>query len=104
MVSQSIPLVLLRNPNGKQWWLEGQESLEFCVFDDHLREVIANTYGQLALIDHSLGRILIELETQGLADNIASVEEVAAATGVSDIDRVERKNSVTPCRASSRER
>lgn len=37
--------------------------------DDHLREVIANTYGQIALIDHSVGRILTALEEQGLADN-----------------------------------
>ncbi|MEP4558224.1 sulfatase-like hydrolase/transferase [Cobetia amphilecti] len=39
------------------------------VSDEHLREIIANTYGQIALIDHSVGRIMIELEQQGLADN-----------------------------------
>ncbi|WP_282159427.1 sulfatase-like hydrolase/transferase [Shimia thalassica] len=37
--------------------------------DEQLREVIANTYGQLSLIDHSVGRIIAELETQGLANN-----------------------------------
>lgn len=37
--------------------------------DEHLREVIANTYGQIALIDHSVGRILTALESSGLADN-----------------------------------
>lgn len=39
------------------------------VSDDHLREITANTYGQIALIDHCVGRILTALEHQGLADN-----------------------------------
>jgi arylsulfatase A-like enzyme len=39
------------------------------VSDEHLREIIANTYGQISLIDHSVGRILSALETAGLADN-----------------------------------
>ncbi|WP_299297173.1 sulfatase-like hydrolase/transferase [uncultured Tateyamaria sp.] len=37
--------------------------------DDQLREIIANTYGQIALIDHNVGRILDALETAGLAEN-----------------------------------
>lgn len=37
--------------------------------DEQLREIIANTYGQIALIDHNVGRILIALEEAGLADN-----------------------------------
>lgn len=37
--------------------------------DDQLREIIANTYGQIALIDHNVGRILIALEEAGLDDN-----------------------------------
>lgn len=37
--------------------------------DDQLREIIANTYGQIALIDHNVGRILIALEEAGLAEN-----------------------------------
>ena len=37
--------------------------------DEQLREIIANTYGRIALIDHSLGRILIALEQAGLAEN-----------------------------------
>lgn len=37
--------------------------------DDQLREIIANTYGQIALIDHNVGRILIALEDAGLAEN-----------------------------------
>lgn len=37
--------------------------------DGQLREIIANTYGQIALIDHNVGRLLIELQTSGLAGN-----------------------------------
>ena len=37
--------------------------------DDQLREIIANTYGQIALIDHNVGRILIALDEAGLADD-----------------------------------
>lgn len=37
--------------------------------DAQLREIIANTYGQIALIDHNVGRILQTLEDRGLADN-----------------------------------
>ena len=35
--------------------------------DEQLREIIANTYGQIALIDHNVGRILIALEERDLA-------------------------------------
>lgn len=41
--------------------------------DAQLREIIANTYGQIALIDHQVGRILIALEEAGLADNTVVV-------------------------------
>ena len=37
--------------------------------DRQLRELIANYYGMIALIDHNVGRILIELQSLGLADN-----------------------------------
>nr|MDJ0640401.1 sulfatase-like hydrolase/transferase [Paracoccaceae bacterium] len=37
--------------------------------DDQLREIIANTYGQIALIDHNVGRILIALDEAGLSEN-----------------------------------
>lgn len=37
--------------------------------DDQLREIIANTYGQIALIDHNIGRILAALEEAGLDEN-----------------------------------
>ena len=37
--------------------------------DDQLREIIANTYGQIALIDHQVGRLMNCLVEKGLADN-----------------------------------
>ena len=37
--------------------------------DAHLREIIANTYGMLSLIDHNVGRIFAELHRLGIADN-----------------------------------
>jgi arylsulfatase A-like enzyme len=37
--------------------------------DEQLREIIANTYGQIALIDHNVGRLLIALDDAGLAEN-----------------------------------
>ena len=36
--------------------------------DRRLREIIANTFGQVALIDHNVGRILIALEEAGLSE------------------------------------
>ncbi len=37
--------------------------------DDQLREIIANTYGQISLIDHNVGRLLIALEEAELSEN-----------------------------------
>lgn len=37
--------------------------------DEQLREIIANTYGQIALIDHNVGRLMAALEENGLAEN-----------------------------------
>ncbi len=37
--------------------------------DAQLREIIANTYGQIALIDHNVGRVLIALAEAGLEGN-----------------------------------
>ena len=37
--------------------------------DAQLREIIANTYGQIALIDHQVGRLTIALEEAGLAED-----------------------------------
>jgi arylsulfatase A-like enzyme len=36
--------------------------------DDQLREIIANTYGQISLIDHNVGRLLIALDEAGLSE------------------------------------
>ena len=41
--------------------------------DGQLREIIANTYGQIALIDHNVGRILVALEEADLARNTVVV-------------------------------
>jgi arylsulfatase A-like enzyme len=37
--------------------------------EQQLREIIANTYGQLALIDHQVGRLMITLNELGLREN-----------------------------------
>ena len=37
--------------------------------DEQLRALIANYYGMIALVDHNVGRILIELHRLGLAEN-----------------------------------
>ena len=37
--------------------------------DEQLREIIANTYSQIALIDHQVGRLMNCLDELGLADN-----------------------------------
>lgn len=37
--------------------------------DAQLREIIANTYGQIALIDHNVGRLLIALDEAGLSED-----------------------------------
>jgi len=37
--------------------------------DRQLRELIANYYGMIALIDHNVGRILAALDSYGLADD-----------------------------------
>lgn len=37
--------------------------------DQQLREIIANTYGQIALIDHQVGRLMIALDELGLREN-----------------------------------
>ena len=37
--------------------------------DDQLREVIANYYGMISLVDHNVGRIMAELDRLGLAEN-----------------------------------
>lgn len=73
-----------RNFEGRPWWHEAAVSSDISgpgsdirksysrlaeMSDAHLREVIANTYGQVAFIDHSVGRLLIALDELGIADN-----------------------------------
>jgi arylsulfatase A-like enzyme len=79
-----LPPHRTRNFEGRPWWHKAATESEIPsehreirekysrlpqLSDEHLREVIANTYGQIALIDHSVGRIVAALEEAGLADN-----------------------------------
>ena len=41
--------------------------------DAQLRELIANYYGMISLVDHSVGRVLAALQDEGLADNTVVV-------------------------------
>ncbi len=63
--------VLTAEPTGDKKGVEIRKSYSRIIeqSDDQLREIIANTYGQIALIDHNVGRILIALEEAGLAKN-----------------------------------
>lgn len=81
-----LPKHRTRNFAGRPWWHEASVENEpqgsaFNVeirksysriepqTDDQLREIIANTYGQISLIDHSVGRLLTALAETGLAEN-----------------------------------
>lgn len=81
-----LPKVRERKFEGKPWWHEAVLTAEPTgsaksaevrkaysripeQSDEQLREIIANTYGQLALIDHNVGRILAALTAAGLDDN-----------------------------------
>ena len=81
-----LPEDRVRNFEGKPWWHEAVLTAEPTgdkkgaeirkaysrippQTDEQLREIIANTYGQIALIDHNVGRILIALQEAGLAEN-----------------------------------
>lgn len=80
-----LPTHRTRNFEGKPWWhraaLENEPGdPKFADIrkaysrippqtDEQLREIIANTYGQLAYIDHEVGRILIALQSAGLDEN-----------------------------------
>ena len=84
--SVDLPRFRERNFEGRPWWHEqvltsephgSAESVEMRKnysrigpqSDDQLREIIANTFGQIALIDHHVGRLMIALQETGLADN-----------------------------------
>ncbi|WP_137701957.1 sulfatase-like hydrolase/transferase [Marimonas lutisalis] len=80
-----LPKHRTRSYEGKPWWheaaLEGepadpvnaevrkQYSRIAPQSDAQLREIIANTYGQIALIDHQVGRLMIALEEAGLRED-----------------------------------
>lgn len=80
-----LPENRTRSYEGKPWWhkaaLEGEPSdPKFADIrknysrippqtDEQLREIIANTYGQIALIDHEVGRMMIALQQAGLDEN-----------------------------------
>lgn len=80
-----LPENRTRNYEGKPWWhqaaMEGepadkkyaevrkQYSRIQSQTDDQLREIIANTYGQISYIDHEVGRMMIALQQAGLDEN-----------------------------------
>jgi len=80
-----LPEHRTRSYEGKPWWhkaaLEGEPAdSKFAEIrkaysrippqtDDQLREIIANTYGQIAYIDHEVGRMLVALQQAGLEEN-----------------------------------
>ena len=81
-----LPPVRTRNFEGKPWWhsavlteeptgdrtgAEIRKSYSRIPpqSDAQLAEIIANTYGQIALVDHNVGRILNALDEAGLREN-----------------------------------
>lgn len=80
-----LPENRTRSFDGKPWWhraaMEGEPAdKKFANIrkrysriqqqtDEQLREIIANTYGQIAYIDHEVGRMLIALQQLGLDEN-----------------------------------
>lgn len=63
--------VLTREPEGEKQHAEVRKSYSRISeqSDEQLREIIANTYGQIALIDHQVGRLIIALQDAGLSEN-----------------------------------
>ena len=63
--------VLMAEPEGKKEHadIRKQYSRISEQTDDQLREIIANTYGQISLIDHHVGRIMIALNEANLTEN-----------------------------------
>ncbi|SDD57214.1 sulfatase-like hydrolase/transferase [Ruegeria marina] len=80
-----LPANRMRNLEGKPWWHEvaltgepgdakfaevrKQYSRIGPQTDEQLREIIANTYGQISFIDHQVGRLMIALDEAGLRDD-----------------------------------
>lgn len=63
--------VLTKEPTGSKKGAEIRKSYSRIAeqSDEQLREIIANTYGQISLIDHQVGRIMIALAEAGLDEN-----------------------------------
>jgi arylsulfatase A-like enzyme len=63
--------VLIKEPTGPKENAETRKAYSRigAQTDEQLREIIANTYGQISLIDHEVGRILIALEEAGIAES-----------------------------------
>ncbi|HCV89203.1 MAG TPA: sulfatase [Alphaproteobacteria bacterium] len=81
-----LPEHRTRDFEGRPWWHEAVMTSEPAGEAEHanirknysrippqsdaqLREIIANTYGQIALIDHQVGRLMNCLDEMGLAEN-----------------------------------
>ncbi|MEM9268623.1 MAG: sulfatase-like hydrolase/transferase, partial [Pseudomonadota bacterium] len=81
-----LPTHRTRSDKGRPWWHEAvltseptgpSENREIRKnysriepqTDEQLREIIANTYGQIALIDHNVGRLMAALDQAGLREN-----------------------------------
>ncbi|MEM6825254.1 MAG: sulfatase-like hydrolase/transferase [Pseudomonadota bacterium] len=80
-----LPVHRTRSFDGKPWWHEAAMTSEpgdakYAELrkaysripeqtDEQLREIIANTYGQIALIDHQVGQLMNALDEAGLAEN-----------------------------------
>lgn len=80
-----LPEHRTRTYDGKPWWhqaamendpadpkfadIRKQYSRIAPQSDAQLREIIANTYGQLSFIDHQVGRLMIALEEAGLEED-----------------------------------
>ena len=56
--------VLTAEPNGKKEHAKTRKAYSRIQeqSDEQLKEIIANTYGQISLIDHQVGRIMIALQ------------------------------------------
>ena len=63
--------VLTAEPSGKKEHAETRKAYSRIQeqSDEQLREIIANTYGQISLIDHQVGRMMIALQEAGLKEN-----------------------------------
>jgi len=63
--------VLTSEPTGSKYHAEIRKNYSRIAeqTDEQLREIIANTYGQISLIDHQVGRIMAALQANNLIEN-----------------------------------